>query len=108
MKLARASRETFLYKQSGTIIQSVTAKTTPNRTEPIDVSHDGTNRISTLDSVSPTTTLYDIIAVYGIGKRNNICVCLDLNRREMCAEQNIVERDHSQEICLCIFVCGVW
>ena len=62
MKLARANRETFLYKHKGAIIQSVTTKTTPKRTAPIDVSHDGTKRISTLDNVSPTTTLYDIIA----------------------------------------------
>lgn len=62
MKLARANRDTFLYKQSGMTIQTVTTNTTPNRTAPIDVSHDGTKRINTLDIVSPTTTLYEIIA----------------------------------------------
>lgn len=62
-KLARAKRDTFLYKQSGTTMHNVTTNTTPKRTAPIDVSHDGTKRISTFDNVSPTTTLYDIMAV---------------------------------------------
>lgn len=63
IKLARANRDTFLYKQSGITMHTVTTNTTPNLTEPIDASHVGTKRINTLDSVSPTTTLYDIIAV---------------------------------------------
>lgn len=69
MKLARANRDTFLYKHNGITTQTVTTNTTPKRTAPIDVSHDGTKRISTFDSVSPTTTLYDIIArsVFSIG-----------------------------------------
>lgn len=62
MKLARAKRETFLYKHSGMTTHTVTISTTPNRTAPIDVSHDGTKRINTLDIVSPTTTLYEIMA----------------------------------------------
>lgn len=61
-KLARAKRDTFLYKHNGTTTHNVTTSTTPKRTAPIDVSQDGTNRISTFDSVSPTTTLYEIIA----------------------------------------------
>lgn len=72
MKLARAKRETFLYKQSGITMQTVTTKTTPKRTAPIDVSHDGTNRINTLDIVSPTTTLYEIIA----GKKREKYLCI--------------------------------
>lgn len=63
MKLARANRDTFLYRQIGMTIQMVTIKTTPNRTELIDESHDGKKRINTFDSVSPTTTLYEIIAI---------------------------------------------
>lgn len=62
MKLARANRDTFLYRQSGMTIQMVTTNTTPNRTELMDESHVGKKRINTLDNVSPTTTLYDIIA----------------------------------------------
>lgn len=62
MKLARANRDTFLYRQSGMTTQIVTTNTTINRTVPIEKSHAGRNRISTFDSVSPTTTLYDIIA----------------------------------------------
>lgn len=63
MKLARANRDTFLYKHNGITIPMVTTKTIPSRTEPIDVPHVGKIRINTLDIVSPTTTLYDIIAV---------------------------------------------
>lgn len=63
MKLARANRDTFLYKHSGITTPIVTKKTVPSRTEPIDVLHIGKKRIKTLDIVSPTTTLYDIIAV---------------------------------------------
>lgn len=44
-------------------MHTVTTNTTPNLAIPIDVSNDGMKRISTLDSVSPTTTLYDIMAV---------------------------------------------
>lgn len=62
MKLARANRDTFLYRHSGMTTQTVTTNTTPNRTSAIDVSHVGTKRINTFDSVSPTTTLYEIIA----------------------------------------------
>lgn len=62
MKLARANRDTFLYRQSGMTIQMVTMNTTPNRTELMDESHVGKKRINTLDNVSPTTTLYEIIA----------------------------------------------
>lgn len=62
MKLARAKRDTFLYKHSGMTMHTVTINTTPKRTAPIDVSQDGTNRINTFDIVSPTTTLYEIIA----------------------------------------------
>lgn len=69
-KLARAKRETFLYKHNGTTMHSVTTRTTPKRTAPIDVSQDGTNRMSTLDSVSPTTTLYEIIAEMGNKGKN--------------------------------------
>lgn len=57
MKLARAKRDTFLYKHNGITTQTVTINTTPKRTAVIDVSHDGTKRINTLDIVSPTTTL---------------------------------------------------
>lgn len=42
--------------------QTVTTKTTKNRTVPIEISHAGRKRINTFDNVSPTTTLYDIIA----------------------------------------------
>lgn len=62
IKLARAKRDTFLYKHNGITMHMVTTNTTPNRTAPIDVSHDGIKRISTLDIVSPTTTLYEIMA----------------------------------------------
>lgn len=62
MKLARANRDTFLYRHSGITTPIVTTKTIPSRTEPIDVPHIGKKRIKTLDIVSPTTTLYDIIA----------------------------------------------
>lgn len=62
MKLARANRDTFLYRHSGMTTQTVTTNTTPNRTSAIDVSHVGTKRINTFDNVSPTTTLYEIIA----------------------------------------------
>lgn len=57
MKLARAKRETFLYRHRGTTIPTVTKNTTPKRTAPIDEPHDGMRRTSTLDRVSPTTTL---------------------------------------------------
>lgn len=63
MKLARANRDTFLYKQSGITMQIVTTNTIPTRTVPIEVPHIGKKRIRTFDKVSPTTTLYDIIAV---------------------------------------------
>lgn len=62
MKLARANRDTFLYKQSGITTEMVTKNTIPSRTVPIDVPHIGNKRITTFDNVSPTTTLYDIIA----------------------------------------------
>lgn len=62
MKLARANRETFLYKHNGTTTPTVTKNTTPIRTAPIEVPHDGKKRTRTLDKVSPTTTLYEIIA----------------------------------------------
>uniref|UniRef100_A0A1A9VTB2 Uncharacterized protein n=1 Tax=Glossina austeni TaxID=7395 RepID=A0A1A9VTB2_GLOAU len=60
MKLARAKRETFLH--SGTTTPTVTKNTTPKRTAPIDVPHEGKKRTNTLDNVSPTTTLYEIMA----------------------------------------------
>lgn len=63
IKLALANRDTFLYKHSGMTIHMVTTNTTINRTVPIDISHAGRKRINTFDNVSPTTTLYDIIAV---------------------------------------------
>lgn len=65
MKLARAKRETFLYKQRGTTTPTVTKKTTPSRTAPIDEPQDGKKRTNTLDRVSPTTTLYEIMAKKG-------------------------------------------
>uniref|UniRef100_A0A1B0BSF8 Uncharacterized protein n=1 Tax=Glossina palpalis gambiensis TaxID=67801 RepID=A0A1B0BSF8_9MUSC len=60
MKLARAKRETFLH--SGTTTPTVTKNTTPKRTAPIDAPHEGKKRTNTLDNVSPTTTLYEIMA----------------------------------------------
>lgn len=57
MKLAFASLDTFLYRQSGMTTQNVTTNTTINRTDPIEKSHAGKNRIRTFDNVSPTTTL---------------------------------------------------
>lgn len=87
MKLILARRDTFLYKQSGVVTNckwmfywkfiasyiivseieleertKVTRKTTKKRTEPIELPSVGMNRTSTFDSVSPTTTLYEIIA----------------------------------------------
>lgn len=62
IKLALANRDTFLYRQSGMTMQTVTTNTTINRTVPIEKSHAGRKRMSTFDNVSPTTTLYDIIA----------------------------------------------
>jgi hypothetical protein len=62
-KLALAKRETFLYKHSGVVTNNVTTNTTAKRTAPIDAPHDGTNLTKTFDNVSPTTTLYEIIAV---------------------------------------------
>lgn len=62
IKLALASRDTFLYRQSGITTQMVTTNTTIKRTVSIEMSHAGRKRINTFDSVSPTTTLYDIIA----------------------------------------------
>lgn len=41
---------------------SVTRKTTKNRTDPIEAPREGANLTRTFESVSPTTTLYDIIA----------------------------------------------
>lgn len=61
-KLAFARRETFLYKQRGTVINSVTINTTPSLTAPIDTPRLGMKRTRTFDNVSPTTTLYEIIA----------------------------------------------
>lgn len=62
MKLTRASRDRFLYKHNGMTMETVTNNTTPIRTDGIELSHVGVKRIKTLDKVSPTTTLYDIIA----------------------------------------------
>lgn len=62
IKLARASLDTSLYRQNGIVMQRVTASTTPNLTDRIEVPHEGMKRTSTFESVSPTTTLYDIIA----------------------------------------------
>lgn len=50
----------------------VTTNTTPNRTELMDESHVGNKRINTLDNVSPTTTLYDIIATRTMCKRRRV------------------------------------
>lgn len=41
----------------------VTRKTMKKRAEPIEEPNDGTNLTRTFDKVSPTTTLYEIIAV---------------------------------------------
>lgn len=57
IKLALAKRDTFLYRHSGMTTQIVTTNTTINRTVPIEKSHAGKKRISTLERVSPTTTL---------------------------------------------------
>ncbi|KAI9576692.1 hypothetical protein GQX74_010674 [Glossina fuscipes] len=47
---------------SGTTTPTVTKNTTPKRTAPIDAPHEGKKRTNTLDNVSPTTTLYEIMA----------------------------------------------
>jgi hypothetical protein len=95
IKLTLARRETFLYKQSGVVTNCksemfywnftapykqldvkrtrVTRKTTKNRTEPIEEPKDGTNLTRTFDSVSPTTTLYDIIAA-SVEKKINVSI----------------------------------
>lgn len=69
-KEARASREMFLCKHSGVMTNAVTKKTTRKRTMPIDAPHDGTIRTMTLLRVSPTTTLYEIIAAIMSMERN--------------------------------------
>lgn len=74
MKLARAKRDTFLYKQRGTTTPTVTKKTTPRRTAPIDDPQEGKKRTKTLERVSPTTTLYEIMA------RNGYINCSKDNR----------------------------
>lgn len=61
-KLAFARRDTFLYKHKGTVTNNVTMNTTPKRTAPIDTPKLGKNLTNTFDNVSPTTTLYEIIA----------------------------------------------
>lgn len=48
-------------------LTSVTRKTRKNRTVPIDVPSDGIKRTRTFDNVSPTTVLYEIIAVNKFG-----------------------------------------
>lgn len=63
IKLALAKRDTFLYRQSGITMKTVTKNTTKKRTVPIERSQAGRKRINTFDNVSPTTTLYEIIAV---------------------------------------------
>lgn len=62
IKLALANRDTFRYRHSGMTTQMVTTNTTKNLTVPIEKSHAGRKRINTFDKVSPTTTLYEIIA----------------------------------------------
>lgn len=74
-KLARARRDTFLYRQSGLMTNTVTSRTTPKRTLLIAAPQDGMKRTNTLLSVSPTTTLYDIMAVGGRRMTDYYSVC---------------------------------
>lgn len=66
-KLTRAKRDKFLYKHNGMTMETVTKSTTPIRTDGIELSQFGVKRTNTFDKVSPTTTLYEIIAVMSDG-----------------------------------------
>jgi hypothetical protein len=53
----------IIVKVESEMLTKVTRKTTKKRTEPMEAPSVGMNLTRTFDSVSPTTTLYEIIAI---------------------------------------------